>query len=68
MAKYRVKKGYEAWVVCAPAPIHRKGDGRFELSKCTQRDLKYLYEVIKHPAVEQADDEQEKSTESPREN
>lgn len=68
MAKYRVKKNHEDEVVCTVAPINRKGDGRFDLSKCTQRDLKYLYDVIKHPAVEQADDEQEKSTESPREN
>ena len=68
MAKYRVKQNYETAVVCTAAPISRTGDGRFDLSKCTQRDLKYLYEVINHPAVEQADDEQEKSTESPRKN
>lgn len=67
MAKYRVKKNHTDEVVCTEAPINRKGDGRFELSKCIQRELKYLYEVIKHPAVELADDEQEKSTESPRE-
>lgn len=68
MAKYRVKKGSEDQVVCTVAPINRKGDGRFDLSKCTQRDLKYLYEVIKHPAVELVDDEQEKSTGAPGEN
>lgn len=54
--------------MCTVAPINRKGDGRFELSKCTQRDLKYLYDVIKHPAVELVNDEQEKSTGSSREN
>lgn len=68
MAKYRVKQNYASNVVCTVAPINRKGGGRFELPKCTQRDLKYLYDVIKHPAVELVDDEQEKSTESPREN
>lgn len=68
MAKYRVKRGSEDQVVCTVAPINRKGDGRFELSKCTQRDLKYLYDVIKHPAVEQVNNEQEKSTEASRRN
>lgn len=68
MAKYRVKKSYADAVVCTAAPLHRKSQGRFVLSECSQRDLKYLYEVIRHPAVEPTDDEQEKSTESPREN
>lgn len=68
MAKYRVKKGSEDQVVCTVAPINRKGDGRFDLAACTQRELKYLYEVINHPAVELVDDEQEKSTGASREN
>ena len=68
MMKYRVKQGHEDDVVCTAAPICRRGNGRFALSECVQRDLKYLYEVIKHPAVESIDDAQEKTTEESHEN
>lgn len=52
MAKYRVKAGHEQDCVCTVAPENRKGNGRFELSKCTQRELRYLHEVVKYPYVE----------------
>lgn len=58
MAKYRVKTGHEAEVVCTEAPEYRNGNGRFELSGCTPRDLRYLYEVVKHPFIELVEDEQ----------
>lgn len=52
MVKYKIKKSHENEVVCTEAPLYRNENGRFDLSKCTQRDLKYLHEVVKHPFIE----------------
>lgn len=62
MAKFRIKAGHEQEAVCTAAPEYRNGNGRFVLCKCSQRDLRYLYEVAKYPFVELVDDEQ-KATE-----
>lgn len=51
---YRVKEMWQDKTIIAPPPIRRK-NGRFELSKCSQTDLKYLYQIVKHPAVEMYD-------------
>lgn len=67
MAKYRVISEHEEDVVCTIAPIHRNGNGRFNLSHCTQRDLKFLFEVVKHPFVELVHNEQPTEPESTEE-
>ncbi|MFR9506790.1 MAG: hypothetical protein SNG69_08960 [Rikenellaceae bacterium] len=63
MAKkvYRVKTEYQSAVVRTIKPSWR-ADGLFVLAKCSQRDLKYLFSVINHQAVEI--DEQETESES----
>lgn len=53
MAKqYIVKESYRDCVVATRKPEYRK-NGLFKLSECTQRDLKFLYKVIHHPAIQE---------------
>lgn len=44
--KYAVKEIYAKSTIVAKKPLTGRKDGRFILSECTQRDLKYLYEVV----------------------
>ncbi|MDR1347751.1 MAG: hypothetical protein LBJ63_04875 [Prevotellaceae bacterium] len=58
--KYKVKSGYEKSDIITVPPLEKRdGGGRFDLSKCTQKDLRYLYEVIKCKYVEIDDEKQE---------
>lgn len=63
MTKYRIKTGWEDTTVCTVAPFYRNGNGRFDLSLCTQRDLRYLHNIIKHRSVEVVINEQKEYTE-----
>ncbi len=65
MAKkvYRVKPEYQSAVVRTIKPKW-KNDGLFVLAKCSQRDLKYLFSVINHQAVEIDEQETESESES----
>ena len=52
MAKYSVAEKYKDACVWAKAPEDgRKDGGKFDLKNCSQADLKYLHDVVKHPGV-----------------
>lgn len=60
MAKrYIVKEPYKGCVIATRRPEYRKS-GVFDLSRCTQKDLKFLYHVIHHPAVKEVEYVEEK--------
>lgn len=60
MAKqFIVKESYKGCVIATRKPEHRKS-GVFNLSRCSQRDLKFLHQVIRHPAVKQVEYAEEK--------
>lgn len=48
--KYKVTKGYEKSVIVTSKPEGRNS-GRFDLSRATQADLKYLHDVVRHPSI-----------------
>lgn len=60
MAKqYEVKEPYRNFTIATRKPAHRK-NGVFVLSQCSQRDLKFLHQVIRHPAVKEVEYVEEK--------
>ena len=56
--KYKLRTGYQPQTVYATKPEGRE-NGVFTLSKCTQKELKYLHDVIRHPDVIIEDDGKE---------
>jgi hypothetical protein len=61
--KYAVKKECEHLSVITVPPLEKRdGGGRFDLANCTQKDLKYLYEVIKCKYVEIETEKQENTS------
>lgn len=56
--KYAIKKGYEHCTVVTSKPLN--GNSRFILNTCSQRELKYLYDVIRHEGVILIEDAKEK--------
>lgn len=55
MAKrYVVKDAYKGQVIATRKPDYRNS-GIFHLASCSQRDLRFLYRVIRHPAVKEVD-------------
>jgi len=57
MAKYKINEDVMGCVVWTAAPtFERKEKGRFELNKCSQKDLEYLFKLgIK--GIEKEEDE-----------
>lgn len=50
--KYKIKPGYEKLAVAAAIPPYkRKNGGLFILAHCTQKDLKYLHDVVQYNGV-----------------
>ncbi|MFI3306546.1 MAG: hypothetical protein R3Y68_08575 [Rikenellaceae bacterium] len=52
---YKVRSKFEKKTIVVAKPEYRSS-GRFVLAKCTQEDLKYLYTVVKHPAIVEYDE------------
>lgn len=62
--KYSIKPGYEnAEVVASKPPYPRMDGARFILSRCTQKDLKYLHDVVLFKGVSVSSDEKAKTDE-----
>lgn len=65
--KYSIKPGYENAEIVASKPPHPRTDGaRFILSRCTQKDLKYLHDVVLCEGVTVSSDEKAKTDEQDR--
>ena len=65
--KYSIKPGYENAEIVASKPPHPRTDGaRFILSRCTQKDLKYLHDVVLFKGVSVSSDEKAKTDEQDR--
>ena len=65
--KYSIKPGYENAEIVASKPPHHRTDGaRFVLSRCTQKDLKYLHDVVLFKGVSVSSDEKAKTDEQDR--
>lgn len=56
--KYSIRPGYENAEIVAAMPPYKRADGaRFVLSGCTQKDLKYLHDVVLFEGVTITGDE-----------
>ena len=65
--KYSIKPGYENAEIVASKPPHHRTDGaRFILSRCTQKDLKYLHDVVLFEGVTVSSDVKAKTDEQDR--
>lgn len=62
--KYSIRPGYENAEIVAAMPPYKRADGaRFVLSGCTQKDLKYLHDVVLFKGVSVSSDEKAKTDE-----
>lgn len=63
--KYKISPTYKGGTLISTSKPEGRKSGLFDLSKCTQAELKYLHDVVGHKAViiEDAKDEKEASKE-----